>query len=113
MFKKGQEAELYIEDISDQGQGIGKIDGFAVFVQGAVPGDRVKCVLTKVKKNFAFAKLVDILEASSYRVKPSCPNYYECGGCDFGEINYEGQLKIKEKQVKDKLFRIEIGRAHV
>ena len=106
MFKKGQEAELYIEDISDQGQGIGKIDGFAVFVQGAVPGDRVKCVLTKVKKNFAFAKLVDILEASSYRVKPSCPNYYECGGCDFGEINYEGQLKIKEKQVKDKLFRI-------
>lgn len=106
MFQKGEEIEIYIEDISQQGQGIGKVNGFAVFVRDVIPGDRVKCLITKVKKSFAFAKPVEFIEASESRITPPCPYYKDCGGCDFGEINYQGQLEIKEKQVRDRLIRI-------
>ena len=75
MFQKGEEIEIYIEDISQQGQGIGKVNGFAVFVRDVIPGDRVKCLITKVKKSFAFAKPVEFIEASESRITPPCPYY--------------------------------------
>lgn len=106
MFEKGQELELYIEDMSNQGQGIGKADGFAIFVPGVVPGDTIKCELTKIKKNFGFGKVTGIITPSPDRVKPVCKYFYDCGGCDLGELSYEGQLALKEKQVIDKLSRL-------
>ena len=106
---ESQLIELTIEDMSVEGQGIGKIDsGMVVFVKGGLTGDRVRAQLTKVKKNFAFAKAMEILEKSPLRNEEfDCP-YYEqgCGGCPLGPLEYDAQLKIKEKQVRDRLERI-------
>lgn len=106
MFEKGQEYRIKIEDVSDQGQGIGKIDGFTVFVKDTFPGDVVLCELTKVKKRFALARPVELLEASPDRIEPACEYAGECGGCSFMEYDYDAQLKLKRKQVADKLTRI-------
>ncbi len=105
-MEKGQILELNIEDMSREGQGIGKAEGFAVFVADTVPGDRVKVELTKVKKNYGFGKVLEILEESEDRIEEFCPYLKECGGCPYGKIGYEAQLRLKEKQVKDKLIRL-------
>lgn len=105
-MNKGDIIELYIEDISGDGAGIGKLEGMAVFVDGCMPGDRVRAEITKAKKNYAIASLKKILEASAKRISPSCPYYKKCGGCTFQEYDYDAQLELKAKQVKDKLIRI-------
>ncbi len=106
-MEKGQRVELIIEDMSAEGRGIGKTgEGYAVFVAGTVPGDRVLVELTKVKKHYAFAKLVEILEESADRVEAICPYQQICGGCAYGTLSYEAQLALKEKQVRDKLTRL-------
>ena len=106
MFEKGQEYKVRIEDISDQGQGIGHIDGFTVFVSGALPGDLVMAELTKVKKRFALARMTELVEASPGRTEPACEYSGECGGCAFMEYEYAAQLELKRKQVRDKLIRL-------
>lgn len=108
MFEKGQICEMEIIDISDQGQGIGRAQGMAVFVQDAVIGDIVKVQLTKVKKNYAFAKLIEIIEPSEHRIEPLCSDGFAkgCGGCTLARLDYEGQLELKAKQVRDKLIRL-------
>lgn len=105
-IEKGQRYELGIEDIGMEGQGIGRVNGLAVFVDGAVIGDVVKAELTKLKKNYAFGKLVEILEPSPYRSAPACTFFRDCGGCSLQNMSYEGQLKWKKKMVEDKLTRI-------
>ena len=101
--------ELTIEDMSVEGQGIGRTDtGMVLFVEGAVKGDKVRAKIGKAKKNFAFAKATEILEPSPLRnAKFDCA-YYEqgCGGCPLGPLEYGAQLEIKEKQVRDRLERI-------
>ena len=92
--------------MTTEGQGVGKSNGFAVFVKGAIVGDTVTAELTKVKKNYAFARMAEILEPSSDRIENPCPHFSECGGCPYGELNYSAQLKLKEKQVRDKLIRL-------
>lgn len=106
MFEKGQILDLEITDMSDTGQGIGKADGLAVFVSGAVIGDKVKARLTKVKKRYAFAETVSVQVPSVHRISPQCPYHSKCGGCDLGEIDYEMQLKLKEDHVRQKLIRL-------
>ena len=108
MFEKGQICEIEIIDISDQGQGIGRAEGMAVFVQNAVVGDVVKVQLTKVKKNYAFAKLLEVVKPSEHRIEPLCQDGFPqgCGGCSLARLDYEGQLELKEKQVRDKLTRL-------
>ncbi|MGI6731748.1 MAG: 23S rRNA (uracil(1939)-C(5))-methyltransferase RlmD [Anaerovoracaceae bacterium] len=106
MIDKGQTYEMTIEDISHEGQGIGRIDGLAVFVKDAIVGDEVKVEITKVKKSFAFARLVEIIKPSEYRVEPACIYSKECGGCTLQAMSYEGQLNLKKKMVSDKLIRI-------
>ena len=104
-MEKGQTVELKIEDMSAEGQGIGKTDeGFVVFVDGAVVGDRVKATLTKVKKNYSFARLDGIDELSEYRNEEF--DCRICGGCPYGIIEYDKQLEIKEAQVRSKLERL-------
>ena len=105
----GQIVELTIEDMSVEGQGIGRMpDGMVVFVEGAVKGDRVRARLVKVRKSFAFAKATETLEGSPLRsAEFDCPSYkHGCGGCPMGSLEYEAQLEIKEKQVRDRLERI-------
>lgn len=106
MIEKGQNYELKIEDMSTEGKGIGRIEGMAVFVDGAVVGDVIKAELTKLKKNYAFGRLTEILEPSDQRVEPACSCAEDCGGCSLQAMSYESQLSWKQKMVADKLSRI-------
>ena len=105
-MKKGDIVRLRIEDISHEGQGIGKADGFAVFVKNTVLGDVVDAELTTVKKNYAFGKVVEMIEESDMRQEPICQYAGQCGGCAFQKMTYEGQLQLKRKQIVDKLVRL-------
>lgn len=107
MFKKGQQCQFMIEDISTEGQGLGRAEGMAVFVPGAVVGDKVTVELTKVKKNYAFSKLLSVDEPSPERIVPLCEYKNNgCGGCSLGNLSYDSQLRLKEKQVYEKLKRL-------
>ncbi len=103
-----QTYELKIEDLTEDGQGIAKEQGLVVFVSGGTLGDTVKVKITKVKKNLAFGKAIQIVSLSPLRKKQGdiCPIIQRCGGCPYGLLQYEEQLKLKERQVKDKLSRI-------
>lgn len=115
-MEHGQIVELTIEDMSAEGQGIGRVidaaeserGGIVVFVKDAVPGDRVRVQLTKVKKNFAFGRIEAMLERSPHRNEEfDCPYFAEgCGGCPFACLDYEAQLGVKEQQVRNKLTRL-------
>lgn len=105
MYKKDQVLIVDIVDMTDKGDGIGKIDNYTVFVDGGVVGDKLEVKLTKVKKNYAQAVLLNIIEKSDIRCEDSCDKS-DCGGCQIGHIKYEEQLKIKTKIVKDCLDRI-------
>ena len=86
-MEKGQIVHLTIEDMTGEGQGVGRSDGMAVFVKGAVVGDIVEAELTKVKKNYAFGRLCKILEPSPERIEPLCPYMGQCGGCLYGALS--------------------------
>ena len=108
-MEKGNIVEIRIEDMSGEGQGIGKTaGGFVVFVPGAVAGDVVRAELTKVKKNYGFARLLDVLEESPDRTDEFDCEFFEngCGGCQFGRLRYGAQLALKESQVRSRLERI-------
>lgn len=107
-MKKGDIVEIKIDDMSGEGQGIGKADGFVVFVPGAVVGDTVTAELTKVKKRYGFSRLVELVQPSVHRNGASdCPYLEEgCGGCPYGRLNYDAQLGLKERQVTEKLRRL-------
>ncbi|MBQ4152119.1 MAG: 23S rRNA (uracil(1939)-C(5))-methyltransferase RlmD [Schwartzia sp.] len=103
---KGQSIEINIERLGTGGEGVGRVDGFTVFVQGALPGEKVEAVIETVKKNYAAGKLLRIIEESKDRTVPQCPIYKECGGCQLQHLSYEAQLKMKKQQVIDALVHI-------
>lgn len=105
-MNKGDIVRLTIEDISNEGQGIGKADGLAVFVKNAVVGDVVDAELTKVKKNYAFGKVTEYVSLSEMRQEAICDYAGECGGCVFQQMKYQSQLELKGKQIRDKLIRL-------
>lgn len=105
-FKKNDEIVITIEDLGKDGEGIGHVDGYALFVKGALPGEKVLVHLMKLNKNYGFARLVEILEPSKERMTPSCPSASLCGGCTLQHFSYEGQLAFKEKKVKDCMERL-------
>jgi 23S rRNA (uracil1939-C5)-methyltransferase len=92
--------------MSAEGQGIGRIEGLAVFVAGAVTGDVIRVELTSRKKNYALGKLIEISEPSACRVSPPCAHHEDCGGCSLQCMSYGSQLQWKRKLVEDKLIRI-------
>lgn len=98
--------ELIIKDYSHQGEGIGRINNFTIFVPGAILGERVRVKIGEVKKNFARGQLEEVVLPSPYRVKPLCPVYYLCGGCQLQHIAYEKQLEMKKGIVENALDRI-------
>ena len=105
-FRKNDILTLDIEDCGVDGEGIGKADGFTVFVKDAVIGDRIKAKIIKAKKNYGYGRLMEVITPSPYRVKPACSIARQCGGCQIQALSYEEQLKFKEKKVRDHLERI-------
>ena len=97
---------LEIEKLSNLGLGIAKSDGFVVFVENSVPGDRVSAKLTKVNKNFANAEIVEIIKPSVHRVQPFCPVQKVCGACQMQMIDYDYQLELKRQIVQDAMRTI-------
>ena len=105
-FRKNDILTLDIEDCGVDGEGIGKADGFTVFVKDAVIGDRIKAKIIKAKKNYGYGRLMEVITPSPYRVKPACSIARQCGGCQIQALSYEEQLKYKEKKVRGHLERI-------
>lgn len=105
-YKKNQYLTVTIEDMSDKGEGIGKADGFTLFVKDAVIGDTVEVKIMKAKKHYAYAHLEKLLVPSPHRVEPVCPVHRQCGGCQLQALSYEQQLLFKQRKVCNNLVRI-------
>lgn len=106
MFNSDERYTVEIVDLSTQGEGIGKVEGLAVFVPGAIPGDRVNIRIDAHKKSIARGVVESVETPSPWRVEPFCPYEGTCGGCGLQDIAYEGQLAVKKKWVADRLMRI-------
>ncbi|MHB1315900.1 MAG: 23S rRNA (uracil(1939)-C(5))-methyltransferase RlmD [Christensenellales bacterium] len=104
--KVNEKIVLQIDDIGGEGQGIGKYNGFTVFVDNSLPGETVETLITKVTKNYAAGKLLRIVTASPNRMEPACPVFSQCGSCELLHMKYKAQLAWKEKRVQDCLKRI-------
>ena len=112
--KKNQDYIVTIEDLSVEGEGIGKIsegelgneNGFPLFIKDTVIGDVAKVRVIKVKKNYGYGRLMEIITPSPNRVKPLCPVARQCGGCTLQCMTYEEQLKFKRRKVENNLRRI-------
>lgn len=105
-MKKDDLVEIIIEDMGKDGEGIGKVDGFPLFVKDAVIGDKAEVKVMKMKKNYGYARLMRLISPSPDRVEPVCPVARQCGGCQIQMLSYEKQLAFKEKKVKNNLQRI-------
>ncbi len=106
MVEKDKEYIFNIEALGYEGEGIAKIEGYPVFIPGALIGEKVKVIITKVKKNFAYGNLLEILEESDKRRIPDCRSYNVCGGCTAQHLSYEDQLDFKFSRVKDCIRKI-------
>ncbi|MBU9722824.1 MULTISPECIES: 23S rRNA (uracil(1939)-C(5))-methyltransferase RlmD [Bacillaceae] len=104
--KKNDLIEMTFEDLTHDGAGVGKVNGYPVFVQRALPGETGNVKITKVKKNYAFGRLMEITKESPDRVDAPCPIFKQCGGCQLQHLSYQGQLRHKQKQVREVLARI-------
>ena len=106
-MEKNKNIELVIEDMLDDGRAFGRCEGCAVFVSGgAVPGDRVRAKVTKVKKSSAEAILTEVTGPSADRIAAECRFFGECGGCAMQELSYDAQKRLKTEQVRAKLKRL-------
>ena len=97
---------MKIEDISSEGLGIGHADGMAVFVKDTVIGDEITAKIIKVKKTYAYGRLMDLVQASPDRTEPVCRVARQCGGCQLQAMDYQAQLRFKENKVRNNLIRI-------
>ncbi len=105
-LKKNDKIELFIDAVTSEGSGISRYNGFAVFVRGTVPGDRISAHIIKVSKNYAVGIVDEILSASPERTESDCPVSNKCGGCSFRNMSYTEELKYKLSRVQDAVSRI-------
>ena len=105
-MKKNDTAAVKITDIGVNGEGIGKVDGYPLFIKDAVIGDTVEAKVMKAKKNYGYARLMKVLSPSPDRVTPRCAIARKCGGCQIQEMSYGRQLAFKEQKVRGNLERI-------
>lgn len=105
-FKKNDKVILKIEDMGTDGTGIGKLDGYTLFVKDALIGDEIEAVLMKLKKNYGYARMVKIVVPSRHRIEPKCPVHRQCGGCQFQALDYAQELKFKQNKILNNLIRI-------
>lgn len=103
---KNNEYKFDITDMTHEGQGVGRIDGFTVFVDDALEGEQVEARIIKVNKTYAVGKLLRVLKPSPDRIKPFCAAYNRCGGCSLQHLDYKAQLEFKTKLVRESLKRI-------
>ncbi len=103
---KNENYTVNIDALGYEGEGIGKIDDFTIFVKDAIEGEQVQIKILKVNKNFAFGKIIKIIKESENRVNPICPIYNKCGGCQLQHLKYEAQLDFKKKRAEDCIERI-------
>jgi 23S rRNA (uracil1939-C5)-methyltransferase len=106
MLRKNDLLEAKVESLTIKGEGIVRVDGFILFVPGAAAGDFLELRVTKLKKNYGYARIQRILEPSENRVIPHCPVAARCGGCVLQHISYPKQLELKTTHVRDVLQRI-------
>ena len=102
----GQTIEAVVQDLAFGGEGVARFQDFVVFIPLVIPGERVRAEVVEIKQNFARARLTQLLEPSPARVKPPCPYFGDCGGCQYQHIQYERQVELKHKQVVDLLQRV-------
>ena len=105
-MKKNEIVRLKIEDITEDGLGLGRSDSMAVFVKDTVIGDEIDAKIVKVKKSYAYGRVERIITQSSHRVTPVCPDASRCGGCQLQAMSYEMQMQYKENRVRNSLERI-------
>ena len=98
--------EMEITDIGVDGEGIGHFEGITFFVKDACMGDVIRAKVTKLKKNYGYARVEEVLRPSAFRVTPRCPLYRKCGGCQIQVMDYKSQLGFKQQKVLDNLVRI-------
>ena len=103
---KNQIIQLQIDDLNSEGEGVGRVNGYALFVKSALPGETVEALVVKTGKDFGYGKLINVLTPSPERRVPDCPVYNACGGCSLRHVSYAYQLKYKTKRVADALARI-------
>ena len=106
IIDKNREYIIKIDSYGHEGEGVGKINNFTVFVKGAVKGETVKIKLIKVNKTYGIAKLLEVIVPSQHREKPVCSIYKRCGGCNLQHISYPEQLNFKTQRVKDVMERV-------
>ncbi len=105
-IEKGSEIEIKVEKTVFEGKSIARIDGFIVFIRNTVPGDIVKAKIIKVKKSYAEAETIKVIQGSSLRVEPKCRFFGICGGCKWQNLNYNSQLEFKREHVIESFERI-------
>lgn len=105
-IEKNKHYQLEITDMGSEGEGIGKIDGFPIFVENAVKGDIAEVRIVKVKKSYAYGKVMSLIKASDKRAEKLCEHYPRCGGCNLQHLSYLAQLEFKRDKVKNCLERI-------
>ena len=105
-FNKNDTVRLIITDIGTNGEGIGRVDGYTLFIKDAIIGDEVEAKIIKAKKNYGYARLMNIITPSKDRIEPVCPVARRCGGCQIQEMDYQAQLRFKQELVKNNIERI-------
>lgn len=105
-MKKNDIFEIEITGVTDEGDGVGRAEGMAVFVPYALVGETVRVIIIKVLKNYAAGKLMEVITPSPDRIKAECPYFYKCGGCRFWNVEYSAELEYKRQKVEDCLRRI-------
>jgi 23S rRNA (uracil1939-C5)-methyltransferase len=104
--KRGETIDLAIDDLAFGGEGVGRVDGYVIFVRGGLPGDRLRVTLTEARSRYGRGTVEAVLVPSPDRVEPPCPYFGRCGGCRLQHLAYPAQLAFKEKQVRDCLTRL-------
>lgn len=105
-YKKNDYVTVKIEDIGTDGEGIGKVDGFTLFIKDTCIGDTVEAKIIKSKKHYGYARLEKVIEPSPFRVQPKCAYHRQCGGCQLQTMSYEKQLEFKQQKIRNNLIRI-------
>ncbi len=98
IVNKNDRLNVYVEDLTHDGSGVAKVDGYPLFIPGALPGEEAEIQVMKTMKKYGFAKLLNVTKASPDRVKPPCHVFWECGGCQLQHLSYEAQLGKNRKR---------------
>lgn len=104
--QKNDEVNVEMIGLTHEGEGVGRVEGYTLFIRGALPGEVVRAKVLKVKKQYGYAKLLEIVSPSPDRIAPPCEIYTQCGGCQLQHMSYEAQLQWKRQHVIDNLERI-------